>query len=128
MSHHITQTFDVVGFKKATQAIEFAFKKGHLMQKRIFVEEEKLAPHFIVHAGDSCEVAEGVTRVVLQMLRLLTGHERHCDTMRELRNERDDLVMLCGCKLGYVGESKHFTEVTAKLDGIGRIFSEGVTT
>ena len=86
------------------------------MEQRVLVGDEKLAPHQIVDPRDPGQVAEGISREFFHVFLVVAGHERNGDTMRQLRQETDHLVMLLRGQRGDAGEPEQSADLHARLD------------
>ena len=58
VTHHVLETLNVILLEHTAQVVQLAFKERELMEKRGFIDEEKLAPHILVESCDTGEVAE----------------------------------------------------------------------
>ncbi len=92
------------------------------MQQRVFIQQKQFTPQRFVDAGDSRQVTERVTGVILDSLHVVASHERHCDSVRELRNEADHLVVVVWRKLGNPCKSKYLADLSADILCFFRVF------
>ena len=79
------------------------------------------APHRVVDARDPGQVAETVAGVVDQVPVVGTGHQRHGDTVGELGEEPDHLVVLLGRQDADLAETEDAPEILAPLDRLGGV-------
>ena len=85
------------------------------MQQRVLVEQEQFAPHAIVDAGDTSQIAERVSGIVLEFFIVIAGHQAHRDAVRQLRYEADQLVVFLRRYFGNSREAEQLSDLPAQF-------------
>ena len=124
-THHFLHRFHVVRFHAAAQLFKLALKRLYFGNKHILVEHKKLAPHILVYARDTREVAEGVARVTAEVCVVVAGHERNCNAVRKLGKKRYHSVVLLRGDNGNVCKAEHFAKRLARFNSIFRVARGG---
>ena len=115
-------SFAVLGCKIAAELGKFLHKSVHLVKQSFLVHKEKLRPHSVVNLGYSGKIAEGVARVFFKPLRFVAGHKRDRDTVCELGEKGDHLVVLIGGENADSCKAENLAEILAGLNSLVAIF------